>query len=77
MLKAELDYKAVVEQCGGAEYVGRRGDTVLFRDRERDAVLSLYVEAVTPQNIVLALKAAHERHNAIHGWEKVCVSERG
>jgi hypothetical protein len=77
MLKSELDYRKIVEQCSGAEYVGRRGDTVLFRHRETDAVLSLYVEAVTPQNIFLALKAAHERHHAIHEWQEVCQSERG
>jgi hypothetical protein len=36
-MKTELDYKTIVEQCGGAEYIGRRGATVLFRDRETDA----------------------------------------
>jgi hypothetical protein len=76
-MKTELDYRAIVEQCTGAEYVGRRGDTVLFRDRETDAVLSLYVEAVTPQNIFLALKAAREKHNAIHDWQEVTANERG
>jgi|GEM_PF-7102691 len=77
MLKSELDYKLVVEQCEGAEYIGRRGAAVYFRDRETDAVLSLYLQSVTPQNIFLALKAAKEKHNSIHEWETVTQSERG
>jgi hypothetical protein len=77
MLKSELDYKLVVEQCEGAEYIGRRGAAVYFRDRETDAVLSLYVQSVTPQNVHLALKAAKDKHNQIHDWETVTQSERG
>lgn len=76
-MKSELDYRLIVEQCGGAEYIGRRGGTVLFRDCETDAVLSLYVEAVTPHNVYLSLKAAREKHNAISEWQEVCQSERG
>jgi hypothetical protein len=76
-MKSELDYKLVVEQCGGAEYVGRRGRVILFGDLETDSILSLYAEALTPHNIYLALKDSREKHHAIHEWQEVTANERG
>jgi hypothetical protein len=70
-------YKTIVQQCSGAEYIGRRGNVIQFRDVATDSILSLYADALTPYNIHLALKASRERHNAIHGWETVTANERG
>jgi hypothetical protein len=76
MLKTEPDFRLIVSQ-GSAEYVGRRGPAVLFRDPNTDAVLSLYLDALTPENIYLSCKAAREKFCAIPEWEEVTANEKG
>ena len=76
-MKPEMDYRLIVSQCDGAEYVGRRGDTIVFRDKSTDTILSLYTDALTPLNIFLALKASRERFLETHEWQQVNESERG
>jgi hypothetical protein len=75
-MRIELDYRLIVEQ-GGAAYVGRRGNVILFRDMKTDSILSLYADVLTPHNIVLALKASREQRIATAEWEQVTANERG
>jgi hypothetical protein len=48
-------------ESAGAEYIGIRGDSILFRDPRTDAVCSLYLFSATRTNVMLTLKAARER----------------
>jgi hypothetical protein len=74
-LNSERDYRAIVEQ-GGAVYIGRRASQIVFRAPDSDEELRLFLTAMTVENVRLSLKAAHERHNAIHEWQEVNESER-
>jgi hypothetical protein len=72
----EPDYRLICDQAR-VVYVGRRGDSVLFRDPETDAVLQLYASALTPANIFLTCKAAREKIAETAEWEPVTQNERG
>lgn len=59
----------LIEFAGG-EYLGLRGpDSVAFRDPVSDVVLTLYLRALTVENIKLALKDARERVLTVAPWE--------
>jgi hypothetical protein len=75
-MKTETDYRAIVGQCEGAEYVGRRGGVNLFRDVSTDSILSLYADALTPETIYLSCKAARGGILQAVEWEQVNEIER-
>lgn len=61
------EIRAAVED-GGAEYLGIRGDSVLFRDPQSGEICSLFLFAATRTNIRLALKGAREKTFEFVPW---------
>jgi hypothetical protein len=57
----------------GAEYIGTRGDSVVFRDPQTLTTLSLYTHALrTVHDVRLALKSARE---PVVGFEPLLPTE--
>jgi hypothetical protein len=52
--------RAIIEFAGG-EYVGIRGDSVCFRDPVSDTTMTLYLSALSVENIKLSLKDSREK----------------
>lgn len=55
--------REVIEAAGG-EYIGIRGDSVQFRERDTGEVCALYLFAANRQNVTLSLKDAREKSRA-------------
>jgi hypothetical protein len=55
-------------EAAGAEYVGRRGNSVRFCDPETGKETSLYLSAISLENVCLALKAAREDLLEFQPW---------
>ena len=55
-----------IVEAGGAAYIGRLGDSVRFRDPKDDFVFTLYVSAVSVENVRLTLK--NHREDLVDPW---------
>lgn len=54
------DYRQIINGAGG-KFISMQENTVFFWDERESRVLSLYVWAVTPENVALTLKDTRER----------------
>jgi hypothetical protein len=53
------DYKAIIEG-GGGKFISMHDNTVFFWDEKETRVLSLYISALTIENVRLTLKNCRE-----------------
>ena len=63
-MKDDIDYKAIVE-AAGAVWIGSAAKSVTFRDPITNKVCLLYPQAVSTENVEMALKNAREEMNKV------------